>query len=66
MPSSSGDRLCAAIEGLIDHLLEPRVDYLASYPARVVLQNDDDSIEVAPDDARLPGLSRVPIVGCPV
>jgi hypothetical protein len=39
----------------------PRIDFLASYPARVVAQNADGSLELIPDDARFPAVSRVPI-----
>lgn len=38
-----------------------RVDFLAFYPARVASQNSDGTLELVPDDARLPGLSRVPL-----
>ncbi|WP_394845192.1 hypothetical protein LZC95_50220 [Pendulispora brunnea] len=38
-----------------------RIDYLALYSCRVVSQNADGSLELMPDDARVPGLSRVEI-----
>jgi hypothetical protein len=38
-----------------------RVDYLARYPSKVVAQNVDGSLELVPDDSRLPGMSGVPI-----
>jgi hypothetical protein len=38
-----------------------RMDTLALYPARVVSQNADGTLEVKPDSDRLPGLSRVRI-----
>lgn len=56
----SADDPLTAIEGIIRHLTA-HIDYYAQYPARVVAQNSDDSLEVIPDDSRLPGLSRVPI-----
>lgn len=36
-------------------------DYHAAYPARVVTQHGDGTLDVVPDGARLPPLSRVPI-----
>lgn len=42
-------------------LAYPALDFLASYPARVVAQNADGTLELQPDDARLPGLSNVPV-----
>jgi hypothetical protein len=38
-----------------------RLDYLALYPSRVVSQNGDGTLELQPDDPRLPGLSGVPV-----
>ncbi len=39
-----------------------RIDYLARYPARVVAQNlVTGTLELVPDDRRLPGMSGVPI-----
>lgn len=47
------------------------VDYLAMYPCVIVAQNADGTLELKPDDARLPpGFSKVPlrlgIPGCSV
>ena len=56
----SDDRLTGALRALIRSMF-PRVDYYAIYPARVVSQNGDGSLELKPDDTRLPGLSMVPI-----
>lgn len=39
----------------------PALDYLALYPARVVTQAADGSVDVRPDDERLPALTRVPL-----
>lgn len=58
MPDTS--RLLAALSALVNSLVE-RVDFYALYPARVVAQNDDGTLEVRPDHPRLPALSRVPI-----
>jgi hypothetical protein len=37
------------------------VDYLALYPAKVLKQNADGTLELVPDDARIPHTSNVPI-----
>lgn len=37
------------------------VDYLAAYQCKVVSQNGDGTLELQPDDSRLPPFSRVPI-----
>lgn len=39
----------------------PRIDYLARYPAAVVTQNADLTLELKPDDDRFPPLSKVAI-----
>lgn len=50
------------ITALIDHLVGPRLDPLALYPARVVSMGDDGTVDVKPDDARWgAGLAMVPI-----
>ena len=54
------DRLTGALRGVVRAML-PRVDYLALYPAKVVSQNSDGTLELQPDDQRFPGLSQVPI-----
>jgi hypothetical protein len=48
--------LAAWVRGLF-----ARIDYLALYPSKVVGQNGDGTLELQPDDARLPGLSNVPV-----
>ena len=51
---------------LFDHLVVPRLDPLAHYPARVVSQGDDGTVSVKPDTTRFgPGLDMVPIRGLP-
>lgn len=60
------------VRGAIDRLVErsaSRVDLLARYEARVVRQSPvDDSLELVPEDTRIPPLSdvplRVPMPGC--
>lgn len=58
--SDSGDRIKGALEALLRTLFS-RVDYLALYPAKVVAQNSDGTLELTPDDSRVPGLSKVPV-----
>jgi hypothetical protein len=42
-------------------IIGPRVDYLAAYQCKVVVQNADGTLELQPDNAALPGYSKVPI-----
>jgi hypothetical protein len=59
------DRLKASLFALID-LRTARLDFFASYPCRVVSQNEDGSLELKPDDPRVgAGLSAVPVRGLP-
>lgn len=60
------DRNLGAFRSLVERfmgnrIVGPRVDYLASYPATAVTQNGDGTLEIQPDDSRLPSLSSVPI-----
>jgi hypothetical protein len=54
------DRARAAFESLVRGVF-PDLDFLARYPARVVSQNSDGTLELVPDDQRIPGMSKVPI-----
>jgi hypothetical protein len=54
------DRVKGGLLGIIRAMLR-RFDYMAHYEARIVSQNDDGTLELAPSDARIPGLSNVPI-----
>lgn len=54
------DRLLAPFEALVKRFTS-RLDYCALYACRVVAQNADGSLELQPDDARMPSLSGVPI-----
>jgi uncharacterized Zn-binding protein involved in type VI secretion len=54
------DRVKGGLLGIIRALLRA-TDLHAHYEARIVSQNDDGTLELAPDDARIPGLSNVPI-----
>ena len=55
-----GARPESPLETAVKHYTA-RLDFYAMYPARVVAQNPDGSLELKPDDARLPGFSAVPI-----
>lgn len=57
---SGVDRMMAAVGAVVRHLTA-HVDYFAHYPAKVVSQNGDGTLELQPDGDRLPGLSKVPI-----
>lgn len=54
------DRVKEAI-GAYVRTLFARIDFFAGYWCRVVAQNADGSLELLPDDARIPGHSNVPI-----
>jgi hypothetical protein len=54
--------MAAIVRALVGNtLIGPRVDWLAKYDARVVAQNADGTLELKPDDDRLPSYSSVPI-----
>lgn len=52
--------LAASVAALVRHHTAGSV-YLGQFPARVVSQNADGTLELKPDDSRLPGMSQVPI-----
>lgn len=56
----SMDRMKGGLEAFVRSLLH-RLDYFALYPAKVVVQNADGTLELQPDDTRLPPHSQVPI-----
>jgi len=45
-----------AVASLVDALVGPRIDRLALYPATVVSQAGDGTVDVLPDDAKVRGL----------
>jgi hypothetical protein len=56
---SETSRLVASLFALVRSALT-RIDFLALYSAKVVLQNADGTLELQPDDERVPGASKVP------
>lgn len=54
------DRLKIAMEALIRRYLQ-RVDYMALYPAKVLQDHGDNTLDLEPDDARFPKLVAVPV-----
>jgi hypothetical protein len=63
--SAELDRVKAGLVKLVLGLVA-RTDYHALYPAKVVAQNADLTLELQPETAKLPALSKVPIaVGIP-
>ncbi|HEX2863993.1 MAG TPA: hypothetical protein VHN99_05460 [Deinococcales bacterium] len=52
------DRLREALKRLTN---DPRVDYLALYPAKVLKDRGGNAVDVQPTDERLPMLSNVPL-----
>jgi hypothetical protein len=54
------DRLTSGLASFVRAQF-PRLDHYAAYWARVVAQNADGTLELVPDDARIPGRSNVPI-----
>lgn len=64
MKDGAFDRLKASFAALV-RSLTAHYDYFAFYPYEVLAQNTDGSLELRTLDARLPGLSRVPVMGLP-
>lgn len=54
------DRVKRAFAALVKQLMS-RIDWLALYPCRVVTQAADGTLELQPDDPRMPGVTGVPI-----
>lgn len=54
------DRVKEGLLKLIDGQTR-RIDYLALYPCKVATQNADGTLELQPDSAAMPQLSKVPI-----
>jgi hypothetical protein len=54
------DRLKSAIRQLVQMCL-PTINYSLAYPAKVNSQNSDGTLDVTPDDPRMPGMQGVKI-----
>lgn len=50
-----------ALRRLVDGWVSPRLDRLALYPARVVSQAADGTLDLVPDDPRIPPCTGVPV-----
>jgi hypothetical protein len=55
------DRFTVSFEAAVRRIFGQRIDFLAAYPARVVKQNADGTLELFPDYGRLPTYKNVPI-----
>lgn len=60
MTPTNLDRVKTYLARVIDGVMR-RVDWYAWYPARVLAQSEDGSLELKPDNPRVPGLSKVPL-----
>ena len=56
----NSDRLKGSLEAFVRIVLT-RIDALAWYPAKVVTQHADQTLDVKPDEKRLPSMSHVPL-----
>ena len=54
-------KLKDTLSAIVEALVGPRLDMRAAYPARVVTQNADGTLDVIPDSSRVPPLTKVPI-----
>jgi len=54
------DRVKTYLARIVDDVMR-RVDWYAWYPARVLGQSEDGTLELRPDNPRVPGLSKVPL-----
>lgn len=50
-----------ALAGLVRAIVEPRIDYLAVYPCKVLAQAADGTLELRPETSRLPEMVGIPI-----
>lgn len=56
----SADRILGPLEALIRRFTA-HVDYYARYPAKVITQQSDGTLDILPEDARVPPMQAVPI-----
>lgn len=57
---AEGDPIRVALTKIVRQMTRT-IDFLAAYPARVVKQNGDGSLELKPKSEKMPGMSRIPI-----
>lgn len=50
-----------ALRRIVEGIVGPRLDHLALYPCTVVAQRADKTLDLQPDDARVPACAGVPI-----
>jgi hypothetical protein len=50
-----------ALRAIVEGFVGPRLDHLALYPCTVVAQRADKTLDLQPDDARVPASAGVPI-----
>jgi hypothetical protein len=62
-PGGGTERFQGVVAGVIESVVGWRIDYGRLYPAKVIAQNGDGSLELYPDDelVRGSGISQVPI-----
>jgi len=65
MSGSNSDRFKSAITSIVERIVGTRILDCTAFPARVVVQRDDGTLDVDPDDPRLPGMTSLPIRGLP-
>jgi hypothetical protein len=53
--------ILAAVRTLVERIVGPRLDLLAAYPATVVSQNTDGTLELRPSSSKVPPVTKVPI-----
>ncbi len=58
---TSNDRLKAALARVLQSLIGSRLDFLAYYPGVATNQNADGTLDIIPDDPRIPSVQGVPI-----
>lgn len=53
--------LAASVRSLVERIVGQRLDLLAAYPATVVSQNADGTLELRPSSPKVPPVTKVPI-----
>lgn len=64
--TSTLDRIKGHLDNIVRSVVsDVAVDYKAFYPSKILKQNGDGSLDLKPDDPRIPGCSNVPLRGLP-